>query len=177
MILDFFSTLKDWFISIFERLSWFNLIPFLTGLIIGFILSALTYLVIITVSVRREQRLVKISQEVVDDKVIQKAILSAQNTYKEDSLNLSSNEKLAVFKKITWDLINDIAKMYYPKAKYPIYELSLDEILMLNHYITKRIEMIFSGKILRLVKKLKVSTIVKTLDLKKKLDEGFKLIF
>lgn len=172
MLLDFFSTIKDWLTLLFQRFSWFSLIPLFTGLIMGIILSGLVYLIMIMTTVKKEQRLIKINETKVDDALIKKAILSAQNSYKEDSLEQSPTERLGSMKNISWELINDIAKMHYPEAKYPIYELSIEEMLMLNHYITKRIEHIFSGKILRKIKRVKISSIVKVLDIKKKADEN-----
>lgn len=172
MYLSFFSLIKEWLGKLIDKISWFNLIPFITGLILGLILGGLIYLIIIMTSVKREQRVILKNEIDVSDDEVKKAILSAQNLYKEDALKLSTNEKITAIRKISWNLIHDIAQMHYPESSYPIFELSVDEIFMLNYYITKRLEGIFSGRMLRKTKKLKIATIVKTLDMKKKIDEN-----
>ncbi|MDD4212659.1 MAG: hypothetical protein PHY42_04610 [Bacilli bacterium] len=172
MFANFFSTIREWFVRFFEEVTLLDLIPFITGIVFGMILSVLIYVIILMTTIKREQRFITQCENQVDDETIQKAIQSAQNVYREEALPLNAGEKIAAIKNISWDLINDIAKLHYPDSKYPIYELSIDEILMLNHYITKRIEHIFDRKILRRVRKLKLSTIVKYLDMKKKIDEN-----
>ena len=62
---------------------------------------------------------------------------------------------------MSWDLINDIARTYYPNSQYPLFELSIEELISLDYYIMKRIEKIFSGKVLSKVKKMKISSLVK----------------
>ena len=69
-------------------------------------------------------------------------------------------------------MINEIAKLYYPKSEYPIYELSIDEMLVLTHYITNRVESLFKGKVLKSLKKIKISQIIKVLEIKKKIEEN-----
>ena len=75
-------------------------------------------------------------------------------------------------KNISLRLINDIAKCYYPNSDYPIYELNVDELLILCHYITDRINSIFKGPFMKHLKKLKLVQVVKMIDLKKKIDEN-----
>ena len=45
-----------------------------------------------------------------------------------------------------------IASTYYPKSKYPLYELNISELVVLLHYITNRIDEIFDKNILKLLK-------------------------
>lgn len=172
MILNFFQTLKDWATILFEKISWTNVLTFITGIVFGIILSGLVYLVLLMISIKKQEKTIVKCQNEVDDEQIQKAIIAAKNIYNEEASHQDTNDKLIAIKNISWDLIQDIAKLHYPEAKYPIYELSVDELLMLNHYITSRIESIFDGKILRLGKKLKLSTIVNALETKKKIDEN-----
>lgn len=172
MFANFFQTVQEWLTRLFEHISFINVFTFITGIVFGIILSGLIYLIIIMTSIKREQRFINKCDTTVCDDDIRKVILSAQNVYREEAMSLNTSEKLTFIKNISWDLINDIAKLHYPDSKYPIYELSIDELLMLNHYITKRIEHIFEGKFLHKAKKVKISTIVKYMDMKKKIDEN-----
>jgi hypothetical protein len=61
--------------------------------------------------------------------------------------------------KLVGDLASGIASRFYPKSKYPLLELSVDEALMLVVYVEKRLEEIIDRPGLRLFKKIKVSTI------------------
>jgi hypothetical protein len=69
-------------------------------------------------------------------------------------------------------LIHDIARVYFPDSKYPIYELSIDELMTLIHYITDRVDSLFKGPILRPLKKIRISYILKVIDTKRKIDEN-----
>ena len=97
--------------------------------------------------------------------------LNCKNKYKEEVSSKKTSEKLTDLKSMSWDLINDIARTYYPNSQYPLFELSIEELISLDYYIMKRIEKIFSGKVLSKVKKMKISSIAHLLDMKKKLND------
>lgn len=172
MILNFFQILKEWFTILFENISWTNVLTFITGIVFGIILSGLVYLILLMISIKKQEKTIVKCQSEVDDEQIKKAIIAAKNIYNEQASQATTDIKLIAIKNISWDLIQDIAKLHYPEAKYPIYELSVDELLMLNHYITNRIEHIFEGKVLKLFRKMKLSTIVGALETKKKIEEN-----
>ena len=50
---------------------------------------------------------------------------------------------LPTLKNLSLELSKDIATKFYPESKYPLLELTIDETLMLGHYITDRIDKIF----------------------------------
>ena len=54
---------------------------------------------------------------------------------------------------LSLELSEEIARYYFPKSKFPIYELSIQEMLNLNHYITKRVEELMNGRFFKLFKK------------------------
>ena len=90
----------------------------------------------------------------------------------EESSMKSLNQKFNELCEISWEMIQDIASCYYPDSKYPIYELSAEEFLLLNHYITDRVDTLLSGRVFSKVKKVKLSTVFKLIDAKKKYDEN-----
>jgi hypothetical protein len=71
------------------------------------------------------------------------------------------------------ELSVDIAKKFYPKSKYPYLELTIDETLMLNHYITDRFqELMSSSKILKLTRGWTLAKIVEMNEVKTKIENN-----
>lgn len=172
MLLTFFDKLREAIISIIENINFSSVLTLITGIIIGFVLCAVIYICLVLSAFKKEGDVQDTAVINVDNEVIMKLIQSSKNEYIEDSANLSTNSKLNLVKEISFRLINDIAKVYYPDSNYPIYELNIDELIVLCHYITDRINSIFKGPILSHMKRLKVSQVVKIIDFKKKIDEN-----
>lgn len=172
MVLNVFTDIKDLISELLSKFSWGNVAIMFTGIIIGFVMCAFIYLVVILTSLKKGEEFVYKAKYEISDEDIKRVIRSAKNQFIEECSNLNTNDKFKEIKEISWTLINDIAKMYYPKSEYPIYELSIDELMLLNHYITNRVDDLFKGKILRGFKKIKISQILRLIDLKKKLDES-----
>ena len=149
-----------------------KLLPFLIGIIFGFVLCLLIYLLIVVSSLKKTKNSALDIVLNVEDEIIERQIENARNKYIEESLYKSTAQKTVCLKDACWDLMNDIAAVYYPDAKYPLYELSIDELIMLVNYISERVDSLFKGVVLKKIKKLKVSTILKMLDMKKKIDEN-----
>ena len=80
--------------------------------------------------------------------------------------------KMEYLKDLSWQLMNDIAKIYYPDSKYPISELSIDELIKLCYYITNRIDEIFQGKFFKLTRNFKISQLMYIIDKKKQFDDN-----
>jgi len=170
--LDIINGIRTFFHNLFSKFSFDNLFVLLSGVVFGFILCFLIYFVLVLASLKKEEKKVAIQSEKIDLAKVERIIRSAKNQFLLESSNKTTGEKLKDLKDISWNLINAIAKEYFPESKYPIFELSIDEIMRLNHYITNRIDSMFKGPVLRPIKKVKVSYIIKLLDFKKKIDEN-----
>jgi len=149
-----------------------SLMPFFVGIVFGFMLCLLIYALVVVKSLKKTDKLASNSVLNVDDEIIKEQIISAKNVYNEDSTYKSTNQKIICLRDTCWDLMNDIAKTYYPDSKYPLYELSIDEVIILSNYITNRIDNLFEGVILKKIKNVKISTILKIVDMKKKIDQN-----
>lgn len=172
MFLNFFDYLRQTIITLIENINFSSILTLITGIVIGFILCAVIYLCLVLQAFKKESEITPSTVNDVDNEVVMKLITSSKNQYIEESDELSTNGKLNLVKTISLRLIHDIAKVYYPDSDYPIYELNVDELLMLCHYITDRINSIFKGPVLKHAKKLKVSQVMKMIDIKKKIDEN-----
>lgn len=171
MLSIFLSGINEYFNELGD-LSFADLIPFLLGIVIGFALCFLIYVLILIVSIKKDSKNTDVISIENKDDEINVIIENYKNRYTNEASSKKTGEKIEFMKNISWELINDIAKTYYPNSQYPIFELTIEELISLDYYIMKRIEKIFSGKILSKVKKMKISTIIHILDMKKKYDEN-----
>lgn len=172
MFLDIIKTIRDFFTSLFSKFSLDSLIILLIGVVFGFVLCFLIYLVFVVASLKKEENKITINRDNISMDKIDRLIRSAKNQFLLDSSSKKTADKITDIKNISWALIHDIAKEYFPDSEYPIYELSVDELMVLNHYITNRVDSIFRGPILKPLKKVRIAYIFKIIDVKKKIDEN-----
>lgn len=145
------------------------LFSFLIGLGIGLAVAVLFYLILVLSSVRRNNIVVKSSENNLTDEEVKLMIQEAQQIFKDKSLK-GANSNIAYCKELSYELILNIARKYYPDSKRPLYELSIDEVLMLTVYISNRLDEILDAKGLRLFRKLKVSQIIGMTEIKEKIE-------
>lgn len=172
MQLDIVKAVREFFAGLFGKLSLNNLLLLLSGVVIGFMLCFLIYLVIVVSSFKKEEKNMIAPEIKVDDEKIKRLIRSAKNEFLEEAASHTTGQKINDLKSICWNLIHDIAQVYFPESKYPIYELSIDELMTLIHYITDRINSLFKGPILKPMKKIRISYILKVIETKRKIDEN-----
>ncbi|HHU55352.1 MAG TPA: hypothetical protein GXZ48_01485 [Acholeplasmataceae bacterium] len=172
MFLNIFTSIKEFINGLLAKFSWGSVVILFTGIIIGFLICVMIYLVIVLVSLRKNDEYIHKSDAQIEDEEIKRLIRNARNQYYERSAYLNTAQKITEVKEISWQLMNDIAMKFYPKSNYPLYELSIDELMILNHYITNRVDQLFKGKVLKGFKKVKISQILKLIDIKKKIDEN-----
>jgi hypothetical protein len=73
---------------------------------------------------------------------------------------------------ISKDLGYDIASKFYPNSKTPHLELSLDETIKLNHYITDRVDQLTMHPLLKLFRKYTLSNIYEMTTTTKKVKDN-----
>ena len=164
--------LFDQVLNSFKENPLVSLMPFFIGIVFGFLLCLLIYVFILINSLKKTEKLASNVVLEVDDEIINNQIENARNAYIEESSYKATNQKMICLRDTCWDLMNDIAKTYYPESKYPLYELSIDELILLSNYITNRVDNLFSGAVLKKIKNIKISSILKIVDLKKKYDQN-----
>lgn len=145
----------------------------LVGITIGFIMCASIYGILMVVSIRKEEKVrkdinlnIEPNHENIKSKIVElkdKFILTTEG--------LTIKERFNVLGSTIMETINIVASEYYPNSKYPIYELSIEELIGLLHYISTRIEGIFNKTLLRPFKKMTVSQILRFIELKKQISE------
>ncbi len=107
----------------------------------------------------------------VDEEDLKFMILEKRKLFKRNKkLGKSSVAKLTF--EMSYELIEEIATYFFPDSKYPMMELSVHELLDLNHYITDRINDILDKPILKNTMNLRVTKIMQMFDKKKQIEES-----
>lgn len=142
-----------------------SLVSFLIGILFGVSLLALLYSLLVVSSIKSKKYVVKTKNETVTDEEIMEIINNATLQFKDKSLKGAKNT-IGHCWSICSNLTQDIARKFFPKSKRPFAELSVDELLLLAIYISNRINELIDRPGLRLVKKVKLSTILALGDAK-----------
>lgn len=149
-----------------------TLISFLIGISFGFLVLFLIYIYAVLKSMNKGLQLRQTDEQDIDEEEIKWLIKDAikQFKHKETRDEVGFGKHLLDVNK---ELSIDIAKKFYPKSKYPYLELTLDETLMLNHYITDRFqELMASSRILRLTRGWTLAKIVEMNEVKNKIEKN-----
>lgn len=143
---------------------------FLTGTVFGFTLCSLA---IAAIFLGREKKRDK--ARVATGAVLTDAEVKALIRKRQDQLpalaGAAGNSWFRAAFETSVELMYEIAAHYYPDKRYPIYELTPQEVIDLDRYVVNEIEKILNGKIVRRFKKYRISTIVEIVNKKKQLDD------
>lgn len=147
---------------------WNDIKYFLLGIVTGIILITLSVAGILA-SKERKKTKIRISKGVpLDDKTIMEMIESKQNQL-DSTVRLTDNGYFKVAIDLSLELSEEIARYYFPDSRYPLYELSIQELLTLNYYITKRFDELMNGRFFKLFKNYRIASIIDLLNTKKKI--------
>ena len=136
-----------------------TILGFLIGALTGALIVLLLYALFVLASLRDKKFVVETEDDSLTAKEAKNLIELAQKTYKDKKLR-GKQGRIAYCSGICKDLVYGIAAKFFPKSKYPLLELSIDEVLMLSIYIEKRLEEIVNRRGIRLFKKTKISQIM-----------------
>lgn len=135
------------------------LIAFIIGIIVGFILLLLIYAIMVISSLGSKKFIIENSNDPLELSDVKVMVEEAQKAYKNKELRGKKSRPQYCYELVK-DLIYGISYVYSPKSKYPLLELSIEEIMLLTNYITKRVDELLDRKGVRLLKKLKASEIM-----------------
>ena len=142
-----------------------SLVFFISGIIFGITIFGLTYLYFTLKTLKEKKYYVesKIANEIKEED-IKEIIKYKQEKYlvqrKDPNKSIASNAA----KNAIYEVINEIASKYFPESKRPLLELSIDELLMLMKYISERVETLLGHRGLRILKRVKISSIMNIVD-------------
>ena len=148
-----------------------SLIAFVIGIFVGCALLALIYSILVVSSMKSQKYIAKANTFEVTDEMIKEMIENARQAYSDKNLK-GAKSSVAHCTTVCTNLVTDIARKFFPKSKRPLAELTIDEILSLFVYVSERINGILDRPGLRLIKKLKLSTLLALGDAKKVIDDS-----
>jgi hypothetical protein len=150
---------------------WHDTRYFLLGFLTGIILLMLSLVFIFSRKERKKTKDRLVQTIALDDKVLIDMILAKQNSL-DKTVKLTDNGYFKVALDLGLELSEEISRYYFPNSKYPLYELSIQEILDLSTYITQRFDTIINGKFIKRLKNYRVATILEILNTRKKINSS-----
>lgn len=147
-----------------------TLITFLLGLFSGFILFALVYIYFVVRGRGIDKAWRQRHAADVDEEELKAIVTEKQNAYKRGRKKGQSPTRMVL--DLSIEMVEEIARTYFPNSKYPTLELSVDEMLALNHYIAKRIEKILDQPVLRNTRNLRVTKIVRMYETQRAISQA-----
>ncbi len=170
------SKIDDFFTEAFkgfsDDFSWSSVVVLVTGILIGFILSMCVYLILFLINIKKEEVRQIDKTTFVGEEELEKKIAEIKEEFVKNSEGLTMKEKTNMLGSTIMEVTNCVASTYYPNSKYPLYELSIDELILLLKYLSDRIDGVFSRAILKPFRKMTISQVFKFLDAKKKIEEN-----
>jgi hypothetical protein len=168
------TTLNEFFYDFFSSFNFQSFLTLLFGIMIGFTIFGAVYIVTIVVSVKNDEKFkIKLKSQVdIDDEKIVAIVENIKKTFRADTVGLKTGDKFKVVSDMGWEIIYQIAEAYYPESEHPVYELTLDEFIRLNHYITDRIDSVLDKKMLKIFRGMRVSKIIRFFEVKRKVEEA-----
>ena len=165
----FFSNV---FNSLKEIVSLETLATLLVGVIIGFVICSMMYTISVLKSVKKESGKIKLNTTVVSEEELLKIVNDVKQSFVDESEGLAVKYRCEILGTKIVDEINQIASLYYPNSKYPLYELTVEELIFFLQYLSRRIEDVFDKPILKHFKNISISQIFRLIDMKKKIDDN-----
>jgi hypothetical protein len=107
----------------------------------------------------------------VDEEELRNLIISRQKKFKRN-LKLGREGVAKLTFDISYELIEEISRYFFPNSKYPMLELSVHELITLNHYISDRVDEILDRPILKNTKNIRITNIMAVYDKKKMIQES-----
>lgn len=149
-----------------------TLFVLLAGIVIGLVIASTFYAIILFRSISKKEKEIKKEITEISDEDIANIVNNIKKEYVEETEGLPFNNRFEILKNRLSELIYKIATIYYPESKYPLYELTIEELIMFMQYLSSRIDQLFEKRLLRQFKKISISQIFRIFETKKKIDEN-----
>ncbi len=161
------AAFTEFFEDVFKNINLKTIAILLIGILIGLILAGCVYSIILIVSLKSNKKMKQENLVNIKEEKILNLINRTKKAYLNNTVGFAMGEKTKYLGHTIKDLSNQIAGYYYPTSKYPLYELTFEEILSLLIYVSERLNNIFDKSIYRPFRKLSISQIVKIMETRK----------
>ncbi len=147
------------------------IITFFSGVLFGFILLLLIYMVSVISSLNTGMKRKEVEEADIDEIEIQYLIKDAHKAFKDKNIRNSVGYGMHLLN-LSLELGNNIAEKFFPQSKYPYLELTLDESLVLLKYVSDRFAELLNKPILKMFKGLTLRRLITLNDAKVKVDNN-----
>lgn len=166
--------IDGFFTNLFEKwqewISFRSLGILVVGIIIGFVICASIYGILLMKSIHQEELKYEKEKTPIDENKINQIIDKIKENYINESEGLNVKSRFEILGSKLLQTMHEVANFYYPNAKYPLYELTIEEAILFMHYLSNRIDGIFEHPILKPFKRLSISKIFEIMDTKKRVE-------
>ena len=148
-----------------------SVIAFLMGIVSGIILFVLIYLLWSLIYLKKQEVVLDdinsdVSTEQVDELIKQSQTKFLQVKKETGEISFDS------LRSISFELMNNIASLYYPESKHPLSELTIKELILLDQYLVEKVDNLLSKFPLKVFKKVRMNKIISLLNMKKTIDSN-----
>lgn len=147
-----------------------NFTNFFFGMFTGIVLFSVIYVFLLIRSKNIDVDEIKRPTINVDEEILVDMIKAKQKEFKRTRKAGEEGIAKATFD-VSYALVEEIANYFFPDSKYPMLELSVNEILGLVHYITNRVDELLDKPIIKNTKNIQVIQLMKMYDKKKEVEE------
>lgn len=168
---DFFT---DLFKKLGETFTIQTFIVLLIGIILGFVICGALYGLMMIFSLKSEQTTRKDKKLNItpnNEKII-KEVEEIKSKFLETSEGFTMKERFQYLGSTVMETINVVAAEYYPESKYPLYELTIEELIVFLRYLSYRIEEVFNKPFLKVFKKMTISQVFRFMETRKKISDN-----
>ena len=140
-------------------------------MVMGFIILLLVYALAVVSSIRTKNFIAKTEADDLTTQEVKDMVAQTQRSYKDRTLRKDLS-RVSYCYSLSRDLAYGIAVRFYPDSNHPFLELSINELTLLTGYITSRVDEILNHRGIRMLRKLKISTIVNLSSKTKDIEES-----
>ncbi|MCF7926603.1 MAG: hypothetical protein K9L74_03420 [Candidatus Izimaplasma sp.] len=148
-----------------------ELIYFIFGIFAGMLLLSMSFIYLSFRGKNVDVTDIKRPQVDGDEDELKLLILNRQNKFKRRLKHTTKSVPQLTFD-MSYELVEEISRYFFPESKYPMLELSITEIINLNKYVSNRVDEILDKPILKNSKNFQVITFIKMYEKKKQFDES-----
>lgn len=147
-----------------------NFVNFALGMVTGMILFSAIYIYFNVRGKNIDVEAIKRPNIDVSEEELRLLILNKQKQFKRNK-KLGNQSIAKMTFELSYELIEEIAKYFFPESKYPMLELSVHELITLSHYITNRIDDLLDKPLLKNTKNVRMSKVMAMYDKKKQIEQ------
>jgi len=153
------------------EISFGGFINFFFGIFTGMILFAVLIVFFTMRGKRIDVNVIKKPNVDVNEDEVKDMIIFMQKRFKAERKVTDENIGKLTFL-LSYELVEEIAKYFFPESRHPMLELSVNELIALNHYITDRIDELLEKPILKNTKNVRVIRVMQMFEKKRAIEES-----